>query len=339
MKKKQIILLHLVFWIVFLGMPLMSAYLSGWDLPLRYFVRLYVMAFYDVLIFYIAYLCIKPYELFKGKKVNFLLIILFILMLSVVRVATTLVTYYIFGIQLQKTLVSAGVFIEETFDTLLFVLFPVFIRLALEWSRTEKLKAELLAQTKSSEIALLRSQINPHFLFNTLNNIYSLVYQKSDKAPSAVMKLSEIMRYMLYETNAEKVALNKELNYILSFIELQELRINNSDYVKYELKGNSDNRRISPMILIPFIENAFKHGSKKAASPGITININLESDVFIFDISNYIKKNDETMDKDGGIGLHNLQRRLELIYPGKHKLEIKNDGEIYSVHLEIEESN
>ena len=260
-------------------------------------------------------------------------------MLSVVRVATTLVTYYIFGIQLQKTLVSAGVFIEETFDTLLFVLFPVFIRLALEWSRTEKLKAELLAQTKSSEIALLRSQINPHFLFNTLNNIYSLVYQKSDKAPSAVMKLSEIMRYMLYETNAEKVALNKELNYILSFIELQELRINNSDYVKYELKGNSDNRRISPMILIPFIENAFKHGSKKAASPGITININLESDVFIFDISNYIKKNDETMDKDGGIGLHNLQRRLELIYPGKHKLEIKNDGEIYSVHLEIEESN
>jgi LytS/YehU family sensor histidine kinase len=234
-------------------------------------------------------------------------------------------------------MVSKGVFIEESFDTFLFMLFPIMIKLAIEWSRTEKLKAELLAQTKSSEIALLRSQINPHFLFNTLNNIYSLVYQKSELAPSAVMKLSEIMRYMLYDTNADKVPLSKELNYIKSYIELQELRINKDDFVKYEINGDIDNKFIAPMMLISFIENAFKHCSKKVPSPGIIIKVNTEEKKFIFELTNYVKKNDEAKDKEGGIGLHNLQRRLDLIYPSKHKLEIKNDGEIYFIHLELED--
>ncbi len=320
---------------VFIGMPLLTAYLAGYDMPLRYYVRMYVMAFYDVITFYIAYFFIKPYVIFKGNKINLLLILLFIFMQVIIRIASTLTVYYFVGIQLQRTMVSVGVFIEESFDAFLFTTFAVFLRMSIEWVLSEKQKAELLAQSKSSELALLRSQVNPHFLFNTLNNIYSLVCRKSDDAPQAVMKLSEIMRYMLYDTNADKVSLNNEINYLRSYIELQELRLNKKDFIKFEILGDTANKTIAPMLLIPFIENAFKHGSKKVDSPGIIIKIKVDNEKIFFETINYIRKNDEVKDAEGGIGLHNIERRLDLIYPGNHKLEINNNNDIYSVKVEI----
>jgi len=193
----------------------------------------------------------------------------------------------------------------------------------------------LIKQRQAGEIALLRSQINPHFLFNTLNNIYSLVYNQSAEAPEAVMKLSSIMRYMLYDSNTDFVPVIKEVEYLNSFIELQQLRITQKGFVELKVFGTMENRTIAPMLLIPFVENAFKHGEKNH-EPGITIHIYLEHDRFIFTVSNYIKGNNQApLEETGGFGLHNIERRLGLLYPDKHELKINMSENKFSLELTI----
>jgi LytS/YehU family sensor histidine kinase len=188
-----------------------------------------------------------------------------------------------------------------------------------------------------SELALLRSQVNPHFLFNTLNNIYSLVCKKSPDAPEAIMKLSSIMRYMLYDTNTDVVLLEKEIEYLGSFIELQKLRIRHTDFVELRIEGEVGNKTIAPMLLIPFVENAFKHGSKTGPSPGIMIHLVVSPHQLLFEVTNHLKKNYiGSKDILGGIGLQNINRRLELLYPGKHSLESTQDNDLYRVKLLIQ---
>jgi LytS/YehU family sensor histidine kinase len=298
---------------------------------------MYTSAVFDILIFYTCYLLVHPDYVFKGSSRNKVMVGVYIILFSFVRIAANLTVYYFVGVQMQRILLSAGIFIEETLDTFIFVVFALFIKLIIEWVLQERKRVELEAQTRSSEIALLRSQINPHFLFNTLNNIYSLVCKKSDDAPSAVMKLSEIMRYMLYDTNTEKVPLNKEINYLRSFIELQQLRLNFKDFIQFEISGQTNDKFISPMLLIPFVENAFKHGNKNINSPGIIIKLMVNKHQVTFEVVNYIKKHNEILDKESGIGLNNIKRRLELLYPGKYNLNISSTNEIHSIRLLIEE--
>jgi LytS/YehU family sensor histidine kinase len=221
--------------------------------------------------------------------------------------------------------------------TVIFTIYSVLVRLAIDWYGSQKLKAELITRNQASELALLRSQVNPHFLFNTLNNIYSLVYKKSDDAPEAVMKLSSIMRYMLYDATTDKVLLEKEIEYLKSFIELQKLRLRQQDFVEIAIHGNPNGRTIAPMLLIPFVENAFKHSSKNSPHPGIRINLFIEVEKIQFIVANHIRKSPETaVDPSGGIGMHNIQRRLDLLYPGKHSLLITEDQDIFTVKLVIE---
>lgn len=201
--------------------------------------------------------------------------------------------------------------------------------------QARQLKTELTNQNAVSEMGLLKSQVNPHFLFNTLNNIYSLVYQKSEDAPSAVMRLSELMRYMVYDTNTDNVALEKEINYLKSFIELQLLRLRNKDFAEFNIEGNIYGKTIAPMLLIPFVENAFKHGNKKAANPGIVINLTIEDKSIRFDVTNYYQNGAVNKDEIGGIGIENVKRRLELIHPNSHVLNISQTENQYKTHLEI----
>jgi ligand-binding sensor domain-containing protein len=202
--------------------------------------------------------------------------------------------------------------------------------------QAKQLQVEMENQNQTSEIALLRSQVNPHFLFNTLNNIYSLVYQRSTEAPAAVMKLSDIMRYMLYDATTDRVQLEKEINYLKSFIELQQLRLKHKDFVLFEITGDPMGKVIAPMLLIPFIENAFKHGNKSVPSPGIIIQLNSAPGLLTFDVKN--KKAFSSMkDSSGGIGLQNVKRRLALIYPGKYELNMIDNDEMFSIHLTISE--
>lgn len=293
----------------------------------------------NVIYFYLAYFAILN-PILKGKNI-YLFIILGIVLIIIFSYIRLKFTHYLgirFDLGFIKKHYSDKYFIREILNTAVFSGYVVFIRFTEDWFVDQKLKARLINQNQSSELALLKSQVNPHFLFNTLNNIYSLVYKKSPDAPSAIMKLSEIMRYMLYDTNTEQVPLSKEIEYLRSFIDLQRLRTKRADLIRFSLKGDPENHSIPPMLLIPFVENAFKHGSKRDEHT-IFIEIECEKSKICFRAVNQISREAEKQkDITGGIGLQNVKRRLELLYPGKHTLEVKHSEKEFSIELMLEKS-
>lgn len=185
-----------------------------------------------------------------------------------------------------------------------------------------------------SELKMLRNQVNPHFLFNTLNNIHTLVYKKSDKASDAIMKLSGLMRYMLYETNSEIVLLEKELEYLKNYVELQRLRFTNPNQVNFTVEGDSSNKTIAPLLLVPFIENAFKHGLSAGNTSSIDIRINISESVLTFYCSNGFKSGADP-DIHSGIGLNNVEKRLNLLYNNRHSLKINKLDNRFEVNLSL----
>jgi two-component system, LytTR family, sensor kinase len=211
-----------------------------------------------------------------------------------------------------------------------------------DWVKHQREKRELERQSMQSELKFLKTQINPHFLFNTLNNLYALTLKKSDLAPDIVLKLSDMMRYMLYECNERVVPLHKEITYMQNYIDLEKLRFGKSDNISLIIDGKISEQLIAPLILIPFIENAFKHGLKSAIDQDAYcfVHLNLHRALLEFSVVN--SKPDHIVqhqDKIGGIGLVNVQRRLNLLYPDQYKLKITNQINEYSVHLKLKLSN
>lgn len=218
--------------------------------------------------------------------------------------------------------------------SLAFFLLGGVMGLVKEFYRKDQVNQEIKVQSKETELQFLRAQLNPHFLFNSLNSIYSLVRNKSQEAPEAVITLSELMRYMLYEAKEEMVSLSKEINYIKNFMELQRFRLQDSSGLHLKIVGEYQDKRIPPLLLIPFVENAFKYGTDFNGKTDVSIKMEIFDEDFFFEVKNKIG----TYRKDkinSGIGLNNIENRLKLIYPDNHSLRInKNDG-IYSVHLEL----
>ncbi|HEU0228899.1 MAG TPA: histidine kinase, partial [Arachidicoccus soli] len=183
--------------------------------------------------------------------------------------------------------------------------------------------------------SLLRSQVNPHFLFNTLNSIYSLTLTNSEKAPDAVMRLSRIMRYTLEEAQSEFVPLEDELAFINSYLELQKIRATDKVQVLYEVKGNDGDIKIPPLLLIPFIENAFKYGVSARNRTVIKVIIKVENKFLFFNCENDIVPN-IAMHQGTGLGIANVRRRLELLYKRNYTLDIINSDDKYKVALHLE---
>ncbi|BAV07588.1 Histidine kinase [Filimonas lacunae] len=191
---------------------------------------------------------------------------------------------------------------------------------------------DLLLQNRQSELSFLRSQVNPHFLFNSLNNIYSLVYENSPKALPAIAGLSQLMRYMLYDGN-DRVPLQKELDYIKQYIELQGIRFEHAITTRVHVSGETGQVHIPALLLIAFVENAFKHGDFAEGSEGLVITVYSSLQKTQFYCRN--QKGHGPKDAGGGIGLVNVKRRLELLYPGKHLLEIEDIPDSFTIHLEL----
>jgi len=189
------------------------------------------------------------------------------------------------------------------------------------------------------ELNALKAQIHPHFLFNTLNNLYSLTLKNSEKASEMILKLSDIMRYVLYQANEEKVLLNKELEFISSYTELQRIRYHNRYNISFKVEGEVEEQMIAPLLFIDFVENAFKHGIDKRFSDGfVHIRFYINKNSVSFTLENSIG-NDEQSDvkqSDAGIGLNNIIKRLLILYPNRHQLDIINKNEIFTVKLQIE---
>lgn len=338
MKRKYKILIHVFFWIYIINQVLFPYYIKSYKEEF-YFKDLFIYIFVGLITFYSIYFSLS--FLFSRKNI-FLSILLGLSLLTILvfsRVGIEFVFWkYMFPMNDGKPVIVENPWVFNSVRlVIVFTIYAILIRLAIDWYEAQKLKAELINRNQSSELALLRSQVNPHFLFNTLNNIYSLVYKKSDDAPEAVMKLSSIMRYMLYDATSNQVLLEKEIEYLKSFIELQKLRLRQHDFVEISIHGDPNGKTIAPMLLIPFVENAFKHGSKNVPNPGIRINLFIEPQQIQFIVTNHLKKSSETSgDPSGGIGMHNIQRRLDLLYPGKHSLVITEDQDIFAVKLVIE---
>ncbi|WP_343305262.1 histidine kinase [Chitinophaga niabensis] len=214
------------------------------------------------------------------------------------------------------------------------IIFSTVFGLVEDWTKMKNDKQALEQQNTQAELALLKSQLNPHFLFNTLNSIYSLAYQKSDKAPDAILKLSEVMRYMLYDSEDKVVLLEKELQYLHSFVDLQKARFKENIYVDLLVEGPVTNQLIMPVLLIAFVENAFKHGVLSDPSDPVLIHVIVEGNHLQLNVQNKI--NHQLKDQTGGIGLPNIRRRLELLYPGRHTLNIKENDTHYICELSLQ---
>ena len=209
-------------------------------------------------------------------------------------------------------------------------------RLLLGWFQQEKIRKELENQKLRTELSYLKMQVNPHFLFNALNNIYSLaVIENSNRTGNSILKLSELIRYMLYEKeDAEsKVSLEKEIYHINSYIDLEKLRYQNDLFVNFSIEGDIAGKRIAPLLLFPLIENAFKHGVITDPDKPVTISLKVSNQRLQFSIDNY--NNDYVKDKNGGIGIQNVKKRLELLYGSDFDFTIQNYGGRHIVNLNL----
>lgn len=209
-------------------------------------------------------------------------------------------------------------------------------RLSVNWYQQEKIRKELENQRLRAELSYLKMQVNPHFLFNALNNIYSLaVIENSKRTGDSIMKLSDLMRYVLYEKEDEehKVRLDNEIRHINSYIDLERLRHEGELYVNFSIEGEPNTCRIPPLLLFPLIENAFKHGIRGVAEKPINIELKISDHHLEFFIQNY--KNDYMKDKVGGIGIQNVRKRLDLLYPNKYTLDVKETDDQFFVKLQL----
>ena len=211
----------------------------------------------------------------------------------------------------------------------------VIIRGFITWYEELKVKEALLEKNHQMELALVKSQLDPHFLFNTINNIDILIVKDAEKASSYLNRLSGIMRFMLFETKAERIPLAKEIEYIEKYIELQRLRTANANYINYSLIGQTNGRNIAPMVFIPFIENACKHATNKKIEDAISIEISISPKQVELKCENKFDRHRKPQGKDHGLGNELIQKRLNLIYPTQHELSALKKDDVYSVHLII----
>jgi two-component system, LytTR family, sensor histidine kinase AlgZ len=232
---------------------------------------------------------------------------------------------------------STTFFVQVFAITLFIVIFVGMLRFATEWFELEAKKKEVENEKLHAELNFLKAQINPHFLFNTLNNLYYLAYSKSPNTTEVISKLSQMMRYMIYDSNHPKVLLSKEIEYMENYISLEKLRLNNNIPISISIQGNVDAFTISPLIFITFLENAFKHGvNNNNPNSWVTVDIKVDSEDCYYIVENSkIPKSQDSREEKSGIGLRNVKRRLELSYPGKHHLMIDDLPDLFRVELNL----
>ncbi len=217
---------------------------------------------------------------------------------------------------------------QKIFPFLVVVFFSLILRVSSRWRETEREKM-------NAELSYLKAQINPHFLFNTLNSIYSLAIMKSDETPTAVVKLSGMMRYVLSEATTDFVSLEKEIIYIKNYIDLQKIRFEESISLEFLINGTTNGKQIAPLILISFIENAFKHGINAEEDSHIKIKIDITDEALFLNVFNRKVAVHISEENKSGLGVENTRNRLELLYPKRHKLSIYDTEKDYLVELSI----
>ncbi len=210
--------------------------------------------------------------------------------------------------------------------------------LSRDWIRKYRHESKMAQEKMKADIDLLRSQINPHFFFNALNNIYAITQRNlDDEGGKAIMKLSGLMRYMIYDSDVAEISLARELEHIENYLEVARLKFDKKDNVdiRLEKKGNFHNNKIAPLLLLPFVENALKHGLGSKGEGYIHLNFQLNESELLFQVENPILEKEESWKKHPGIGLDNVKKRLRLLYPGRHRLNLSDQEGKFTAKLII----
>jgi two-component system LytT family sensor kinase len=331
--KQYTILVHVLVWVAFMLVPLVfieSATGRERFMIMGWFLQLLMVAY-----FYYNFLYLIPrFLLQKRLAAYFLMLLAGLAVISALNVVFALATSGLIEHRHPFNLWRTATF--PFYPAVMAFALSTSVRITMEWFRNERQKKEMEAEKLASELAFLKSQVNPHFLFNTLNNICSLARKKSVETENAIIKLSRIMRYMLQDSKDEQVSLEKEVEYLQSYIELQRLRLPADVKIDFTIAGEPEKFSIEPLLLIPFVENAFKHGVSYLAGSEIRIGLTCEAGALTFSVVNRVARFPGEMNEQGsGIGLKNVRRRLELLYPGRHRLEISEIEHYYSVALNI----
>ncbi|KMQ66846.1 histidine kinase [Chryseobacterium angstadtii] len=331
MKQKQIFLLHFSYWLIFIVNAFISKMVYGKD---SFGVLNVTILIANFLGFYVNYFLLAP-RFFNPKKFYLMIIGFFI------GVFFFVLFRYSIEEMLLPSLMGFRNYAEGTtlgfyfYDNIYYSSLTIFVSTNLWFFQyyftAEAERIKLIEENKHAQLQALKTQINPHFIFNSLNNIYSLVYQNSDKALPAIEKLSELLRYSTKDLEKDVISLDKEIGYIESLIGLEKLRIKNPEMLVIEKNISYPKINISPMLLVPFVENAFKHGDFR--EKGFVLKVSDDNKVLHFYLHNY--KNQKTKDKASGIGIDNVKKRLEILYPKKHELYIKDLESEFIVDLRI----
>ena len=321
MKKSIIISLHVGFWLITIFSRVFTPFMLGHFLSITDYGDAYMyVSYFSPLFFYIIYFYI--FGIKKNKKILFYPALLIL--------GTVFVMCKINSHSFGYSIVFISNFVAWGITGGLF-------RFFVDWMNKDKVQLQLSRQNLQSELALLRTQINPHFLFNSLHNIDTLILVNPEKASDALIKLSDLMRYTLYDADTEFIELSKEIDYIKKYINLQELRLTNKNLISFTVDGSVENIKVAPMLFISFIENAFKHITDKEAEAGISIQFKITEHRILFNVTNAFDVTKSTVkDETSGIGLENVKRRLKLIYPERHKLGISTNENRYKVELTID---
>jgi two-component system LytT family sensor kinase len=358
--KKLKVLLHVVVWIVIFIFPTYLIFRDS-DRDRVFMMAIWFQLAFYAIVFYLSYFWLAPRFFFSGRKYLFfiisaLMIIVFTLLLGVI--ATKLDPFlhggekgpgnHSFMVQDKgrperrqppfnggpPSPIRAWPLFNFLGTSCLVTGLSLGLRFSEKLLQTEKIRKEAEKEKLHTELTLLKHQINPHFLFNTLNSIYSLALIKSDQTAEAVMKLSDMMRYVILDVGHDTVPLSLELQYVGYYVELQKMRLAENTEVLVHIEGDPEPYTIPPMILVPFIENAFKYGTSSHESAVIRIDLRIGAGLLAFKVANQVfggREKPETF----GIGIQNTRQRLNLIYPGKHKLTLTNNGKVFIADLKI----
>lgn len=280
------------------------------------------------------------------KKKNYIFYIFWlIILLSIASLTIQLIFLFplngLFKTTTQFTSFNSTLHSAFFFATLVYVLTTSFLKFIKEWLAMQDLNLKLAKserQKLEAELKTLKGQLNPHFLFNSLNNIYSLALIKSDKVPELILKLSDLMRHIIYESKENYIVLEKEIEFVDNFIALQKIRISDQSKIKYSIVGEVPSGKIAPLLFEPFIDNAFKHGLPGTIdSDIISIQFNFEENNFLsFNLENNYDTTENSDKKNSGIGIENVKQRLKFLYTSEeYKLKIKKENQIFSVFLKL----
>lgn len=330
---KHWIFYHLVFWIF-------TFFSFCWDLreymtvdPLGYWASVIIKVGLLAVMVYVNLILLIPHVYSKSLSLYWIsIVILIVLFVLLYRGSYFITTKEVYEVFIPPAIDQN---FNKTFIAIRYLIFSMLFNFLRGWFDQEKKLNQIKLDQISTELKLLRAQVNPHFLFNTLNNLYSLALNKSDKTPGLILRLSDMMEYMLSESSDSKVLLKKDVDNLLNYIEIERIRQGNNSKIEIAVSGDLQGKKIVPLLLMPLLENAIKHGINTLQHDGyIESKLIIEKDSLFFEIKNNFsptKVNDHA-----GIGLKNLRSRLQFFYPKHHLLELNQTDSEYTALLKID---